>query len=249
LPLAISKVQHWFNVENRPAAEHEGPLEIPFSDLSKFDVMKEGGNKILEYFGSHSDKQALEQKNMFDWVRSKHDASGAPVSIPNTHWDTLVSGQAPGVAGYFGYARPGNEGFFYGLGGATLTGNSSETRGLVDKNSVAKTQGNIAFTLKDRYDWNKKQGVTIPITMEMIKKYLPKGVPLVTPKSKSIQINDSFFHDLERRGHGRSFDIKSNSPLFKYEFTQPKPGDKPTYRLVPSTTPASSQPEGLGVLP
>ncbi len=188
LPLPIANLQHWLNVENRPAAENEGPLEIPFDDLAKFGVMKDGGQKILEYFGSHPDKQMLEQKNMFDWLRSRQGATDGGIAVPDTHWDTQISGRAPGIAGYFGYARPGNEEFYYGLGDATLTGHSSGTKGFVDKNNTAKTQGHIAYTLKDRYDWNKNQGVTIPITMEMIKKYLPKGVPLITPQGKSIQI-------------------------------------------------------------
>ena len=107
----------------------------------------------------------------------------------------------PGVAGYFGFARPGNEEFYYGLGSTTLTGTSSGIKGFVDKNNVARAQGNITYTLKDRYDWNKNQGVTIPITRELIDKYLPKGVPVITPRDKSIQISDSFFHELERLGH------------------------------------------------
>ncbi len=246
-PLPISNLQHWLNVENRPASEKEGPLEIPYSDLSKFGVMKDGGEKLLKYFGSLPDKQALEQKNMFDWLRSHPDTAGTGVSVPDTHWDTLVSGQDPGIAGSFGYARPGNEEFFYGLGGATLTGNSSGIKGSVDKNNAARAQGNIVYTLKDRYDWNKNQGTTIPITMEMIQKYLPKGVPLITPKSKSIQINDSFFHDLEKRGHGRSFDVQSKSPPFRYEFIQPKPGQPPTHRLIPTPSTGPLQFEGPGV--
>jgi hypothetical protein len=235
-------------VENRPAAEHEGPLEIPYSDLSKFGVMKDGGEKLLQYFGSLPDKQALEQKNMFDWLRSHPDTAGTGVSVPDTYWDTLVSGQAPGLKGYFGYARPGNEEFFYGLGGATLTGSSSGIKGSVDRNNAARAQGNIVYTLKDRYDWNKNEGTTIPITMEMIQKYLPKGVPLITPKGKSIQINDSFFHDLEKRGHGRSFDVQSKSPPFRYEFLQPKPGQPHTHRLIPAP-PSPLKIEGPGVLP
>ncbi|MDI1314804.1 hypothetical protein [Prosthecobacter sp.] len=246
LPLPIANLQHWLNVENRPAAENEGPLEIPFENLSKFDVMKDGGEKLLKYFGTHPDK-ALEQKNMFDWLRSHPDAAGIGSSVPDTHWDAQVSGRAPGVSGYFGYARPGNEEFFYGLGDATLTGNSSGIKGSVDKNNAARAEGNIVYTLKDRYDWNKNEGVTIPLTMEMIQKYLPKGVPLITPKGKTIQINDSFLHDLEKRGHGRSFDIQSKSPPFRYEFIQPKPGHPPTHQVFPAPLKENFQIEDPGV--
>lgn len=249
LPLPISNLQHWLNVENRPNAENEGPLEIPFENLAKFDVMKDGGKKILDYFGTHPDKNALEKKSMFDWLRSSHSATGGPAAVPDTHWDTLVSGLAPGLSGYFGLPRPGNEEFFYGLGGATLTGSSSGMKGHVDKNNAAKTQGNISYTLKDRYDWNKNQGTTIPITLEMIQKYLPKGVPVITPKNGTIQINDSFFHDLEKQGHGRSFDIQSRSPSYKYEFTQRSPGERPTYRVIPAEATAPLSFEGQGVLP
>ncbi len=249
LPLPIANLQHWLNVENRPAAENEGPLEIPFESLSKFGVMKDGGEKLLRYFSTLPDKQALAQKNMFDWLRSHPDTAGTGVSVPDTYWDTQVSGRAPGVAGYFGYARPGNEEFFYGLGDATLTGNSSGIKGSVDKNNAAKAQGNIVYTLKDRYDWNKKEGVTIPLTMEMIQKYLPKDVPLISPKDKSIQINDSFFHDLEKRGHGRSFDVQSKSAPFRYEFIQPKLGQPTTHQVIPAPTTAPLQFEGPGVLP
>jgi hypothetical protein len=249
LPLPILNLQHWLNVENRPAAENEGPMEIPFSDLSKFGVMKDGGEKLLGYFSTLPDKKALEQKNMFEWLRSHPDAAGTGVPVPDTHWDALVSGRAPGVAGYFGYARPGNEEFFYGLGDATLTGNASGIKGFVDKNNAASAQGDITYTLKDRYDWNKNQGVTIPLTMEMIQKYLPKGVPLITPKGKSIQINDSFFHELEKLGHGRSFDVQSKSAPYRYEFHQPKPGQPPTHQWIPAPESTSLQFEGPGVLP
>lgn len=248
LPLPIANLQHWLNVENRPAAENEGPLEISFESLSKFGVMKDGGEKLLKYFSTHPDK-AFEQKNMFDWLRSHPDSAGTGGTVPDTYWDTLVSGRDPGIAGYFGYARPGNEEFFYGLGDATLTGSSSGVKGSVDKDNTARAQGNIVYTLKDRYDWNKNEGVTIPLTMEMIQKYLPKGVPLITPKGKSIQINDSFFHDLEKRGHGRSFDVQSKSPPLRYEFIQPKPGQPPTHRLIHAPSPGHLQFEDPGVLP
>ena len=248
LPLPIANLQHWLNIEGRPDAENEGPLEIPFESLSKFGVMKDGGEKLLKYFSTHPDK-ALEQKNMFDWLRSHPDTAGTGGSIPDTYWDTLVSGKDPGIAGYFGYARPGNEEFFYGLGDATLTANSSGIKGSVDKNNAARAEGHIVYTLKDRYDWNKNQGVTIPLTMEMIQKYLPKGVPLITPKNKSIQINDSFFHDLEKRGHGRSFDVQSKSPPLRYEFVQPKPGQPPMHRLIPAPSTGHLQFEGSGLLP
>lgn len=248
LPLPISNLQHWLNVEKRPAAENEGPLEIPFESLSKFGVMKDGGEKLLKYFSTHPDK-AFEQKNMFDWLRSHPDTAGTGGAVPDSYWDTLVSGRDPGIAGYFGFARPGNEEFFYGLGDATLTGSSSGIKGSVDKDHAARAQGNIVYTLKDRYDWNKNQGVTIPLTMEMIHKYLPKGVPLITPKGKSIQINDSFFHELEKLGHGRSFDVQSKSPPFRYEFIQSKPGQPPTHRLIPAPSTEDMQFEGRGVLP
>jgi len=90
---------------------------------------------------------------------------------------------------------------------------------------------------------------TIPLTMEMIQKYLPKGVPLITPKGKSIQINHSFFHELEKLGHGRSFDVQSKSPPFRYEFIQPKPGQPPTHHLIPAPSTEIMQFEGRGVLP
>jgi hypothetical protein len=247
LPLPIANLQHWLNVENRPTAENEGPLEIPFSDLSKFGVMKTGGHKILEYFGEHPDEKTLEKKSTFDWLRSRPGMANEVVSIPDIHWDTQVSGRAPWPAGYFGYARPGNEEFFYGLGDATLTGQSSGTRGFVDKGSSAKVRGNITYSLKDRYDWNKNQGVTIPFTTEMIQKYQPKDVPLTLPEGKTIQVNDSFFHDLEKRGHGRSFDVRSKSLPMMYEFHQPKPGQKPVYRLIPTPPPAQPPPPPLKI--
>ena len=172
----------------------------------------------------------------------------AHVPVPNTHWDKLVSGRADGLAGFFGYAQPGSEEFFYGLGDATLTGTSTDLRGFVHPNDAAAMQGDITYTLKDRYDWNKNQGVSIPISMEMIRKYLPKGAQVIPPNSGVLQVDDAFFHDLERMGLGRSFDIRSVSPPFRYEFNQARPGDKPTYKPIPhQEQPPVPQPPPLGL--
>ncbi len=241
LPLYIQHLQHWFNAKNRPPVDSkEGPVTHPLKDLKQWPVVKEAYDKVLYRFGELPDGK-LGKKTIFDWVRAHPDATKpGGVAVPDTRWDALVDGSHPDpVKKYFGHAKPGNEGYFYAFGRATITATSSGVRAIMDKNGGVRFRGTFNVRLHDRYDWNLDQGTPLrpdpKIPMEKIRQYIPKDIPVISPKGDEIQISDSFFKDLLEQGNGRDYDVEVPQEPVTLEFYQAKPGGPFQYKVVPRT--------------
>ena len=241
LPLYIQHLQHWFNAKNRPPVDSkEEPVTHPLKDLMQWPVVKEAYNKVLYRFGELPDGK-LGKKTIFDWVRAHPDATKpGGVAVPDTHWDVQADGSHPDpVKKYFGHAKPGNEGYFYAFGNATITATSSGVRAIMDKNGGVRFRGTFNFRLHDQYDWNLDQGTPLKpdprIPMEKIRQYIPKDIPVISPKGDEIQISDSFFKDLLKQGYGRDYDLEVPQEPVTLEFYQEKPGGPFVYKVIPRT--------------
>ncbi len=74
--------------------------------------------------------------------------------------------------------------------------------------------------------------------MEMIRKFIPKDIPVVSPGSDEISVGDSFFKELQELGYGRDFKIKAPGRPMTIEFYQAKPGGPFRHRMIqPSPNP------------
>ncbi len=241
LPLYIQHLQHWFNAKNRPPVDSkEEPVKHPLKDLMQWPVVKEAFNKVLYRFGSLPDGK-LGKKTIFDWVRAHPDAAKpGGVAVPDTYWDVPVDGSHPDpTMKITGHAKPGNEGYFYAFGGAPMTATSSGVRGIVDKNGGVRFRGTFNVRLHDRYDWNLDQGTLLKpdprIPMDKIRRYIPKDIPVISPKGDEIQVGDSFFKEMLEKGYGRDYDIEAPYETLTLEFYQAKPGGPFQYKVIPRT--------------
>ena len=225
LPLSIRNLQHWLDVEHRRPESEEEPVVLPYSEFSKYDAVKEGHNKLLNYFAKQPDEKVLGKKSIHDWLRANSPGNTGPILIPDTHWDAKVTGHASPkewFSRFYDY-RPSHEGLYYSMGTFQLSGRSSGFKGIVDPSGAPKFQGNIHFSVKDRYNWNKKEGVRIPITKEMLNKYKPADVPVISPSGGQIGVDDSFFLKLKELGLGRDYDIKSEDEPHTFLFEEGSP--------------------------
>ncbi len=243
LPLYIQHLQHWFDTKHRPPLDKDGKeaaVTHSLKELMQWPVVKEAYDIVLDRFGSRTDGK-LGDKTIFDWVRAHPDATKpGGVAVPDTYWDTQADGSHPNqIKKYFGEAKPGNEGYFYAFGNATVTATSSGIRGIVDKNGGVRFRGTFNFRLHDRYDWNLDQGTPLKpdpkIPMDKIRQYIPKDIPVISPNGDQIQIDDSFFKDLLEQGYGRDYDIEAPQEPVTLEFYQAKPGGPFVWKVIPRT--------------
>jgi len=239
LPFFIAHLQHWLNAKNRPLADQEKPMEYALKDFMHFPVMPEGLNKVLGHFGKAPDSH-LGKKNIFDWLRANPDAANPDgVDVPDTYFETVVEG------GSYGYPKPNNEAYYYGFGGAPLTVRSSGIKGFVHKKGAVTFRGTFTPELNDKYDWNKGQGTPLKLSpripMEMIRKYIPKDIPVISPSGDEISVGDSFFKELQDLGYGRDFKISAPGKPMTVEYFQPKPGAPFTFRIIPPPPPPDQQ--------
>ena len=72
------------------------------------------------------------------------------------------------------------------------------------------------------------------IPMEMIRKYIPKDIPVISPSGDEISVGDSFFKDLLEQGYGEDYKIRVPGEPMTLEFSQPKPGAPFTTRVIPA---------------
>jgi hypothetical protein len=236
LPFFIAHLQHWLNAKNRGPSEQEKPMEYALEDFKHFPVVPEAFEKVLNHYGTAKDSH-LGNRSIFDWLRANPDAAKPEgVDVPDTYFETVAEG------GSYGYPKPNNEAFYYGFGGAPLTVRSSGVKGFVHPNGTVTFRGTFTPELDDKYDWNKGQGTPLKLSpripMEMIRKFIPKDIPVVSPGSDEISVGDSFFKELQELGYGRDFKIKAPGRPMTIEFYQAKPGGPFLHRMIqPSPNP------------
>ncbi|MDB6003381.1 MAG: hypothetical protein JWR15_368 [Prosthecobacter sp.] len=233
LPFFIAHLQHWLNAKTRPLAGQEKPMEYALKDFMQFPVVPEAIKKVRDYFGNEPDSH-LGKKTFFDWIRAHPDAAKpGGVDVPDTYFETVAEG------GKWGYPKLNNEAFYYGFGGANTTIRSSGVKGFVDKNGGVTFRGTFSPELSDTYDWNLGQGTPLKpspkIPMEMIRKYIPKDIPVISPSGDEISVDDSFFKDLMDQGYGADFKIRAPGKPVTLEFYQPNPGAPFTTRVIPAS--------------
>ena len=233
LPFFIAHLQHWLNAKNRPLAGQEKPMEYALKDFMQYPVVPEAIKKVRDYFGYKPDSR-LGKKTFFDWIRAHpYAANPGGVDVPDTYFETVAEG------GDWGYPKLNNEAFYYGFGGANTTIRSSGVKGFVDKNGGVTFRGTFSPELSDTYDWNLGQGTPLKpspkIPMEMIRKYIPKDIPVISPSGDEISVDDSFFKDLMDQGYGADFKIRAPGKPVTLEFYQPKPGAPFTTRVIPAS--------------
>ena len=59
--------------------------------------------------------------------------------------------------------------------------------------------------------------------MDKIRQYIPKDIPVISPKGDEIQVGDSFFKEMLEKGYGRDYDIEATQEPVTLEFYQAKP--------------------------
>ena len=239
LPFFIAHLQHWLNAKNRGPTEQEKPMEYALEDFKHFPVVPEAFEKVLNHYGTAKDSH-LGNRSIFDWLRANPDAAKPEgVDVPDTYFETVAEG------GSYGYPKPNNEAFYYGFGGAPLTVRSSGVKGFVHPNGTVTFRGTFTPELNDKYDWNKGQGTPLKLSpripMEMIRKFIPKDIPVVSPGNDEISVGDSFFKELQEQGYGRDFKIKAPGKPMTIEFYQAKPGGPFLHRMI-QPPPSPGQP-------
>ena len=71
--------------------------------------------------------------------------------------------------------------------------------------------------------------------MDKIRQYIPKDIPVISPKGEEIQISDSFFKEMLEKGYGRDYDLEAPKEPVTLEFYQAKPGGPFGYKVIPRT--------------